>query len=87
MPKVELSLALSSRGRKILLMSTEELLTSLSLALLSTTTTLKPGSYSVPLGKIWVSAGEPRSEISVTLRFTREPTPSAAKQAAIAAAF
>lgn len=87
MPKVELSLALSSRGRSILSMSLEEHLISLSTELWSTTMTLKPGNYSVPLGKIWISCGGHRTEITGTLNFRIDPPPSPAKQAAIAAAF
>jgi hypothetical protein len=41
----------------------------------------------VSLGKLWVSSGAARTEISVILSFRVEPTPSPAKQAAIAAAF
>ncbi len=87
MPKVELSLALSSRGRSTLSMSVEELLTLLSSELLSSTMTLSPGSYSVSLGKIWVSCGEGRMETTATLSFRIEPQPSLAKQRAIARAF
>jgi hypothetical protein len=87
MPKVELSLALSSRGRSILSTSLERHLTALLSELLSTKTILMPGTYSVSLGKAWVSSGGGRSEISVILSFRIEPSPSPAKQAAIAAAF
>ena len=87
MLKVELSLALSSRGRLILNTSLERHLIALLQELLSTTTILTPGIYSVSLGKAWVSSGADRSEISVTLSFRIEPRPSPAKQAAIAAAF
>lgn len=88
MLKVELSLALSSRGRALLRTSMEEHLISLCKALLSTSMTPKPGTYSVQLGKIWASNGADRSEISVTLNLKVEPRPvSPAKLAAIAAAF
>jgi hypothetical protein len=87
MLKVELSQALSSRGRRILRMSVEELLTSLSAALPSMTTGPRHGSFSVPLGKMWVSDGGERTEITVTLRLMVEPKVSPAKQAAVAAAF
>jgi hypothetical protein len=68
-------------------MSVEELLTVLSSELLSTMTIRKPGSYLVSLGKVWVSTGVDRTEITATLSFRIEPKPSPAKQAAIAAAF
>ena len=87
MHKVELSLALSSRGRSILRTSLEEHLIALSRELLSTKTILTPGIYSVSLGKMWVSDGAVRSEISVTLSFRTHPEISPAKQAAVAAAF
>ena len=87
MLKVELSLALSSRGRSILNTSLEEHLTALCAELLNTRTILLPGMYSVSLGKIWVSSGEARSEISVILSFQTEPMPSPAKQRAVARAF
>lgn len=87
MPKVELSLALSSRGRSILLTSMDEHLTALLRELLSTTTILTPGIYSASLGKIWVSTGAVRTEITATLNFRVEPEISPAKQAAVAAAF
>jgi hypothetical protein len=41
----------------------------------------------VPLGKIWISCGGHRTEITGTLNFRIDPPPSPAKQAAIAAAF
>jgi len=87
MPKVELSLALSSRGRSILNTSVEELLISLSTELLSSRTILTPGRYSVSLGKIWISSGEGRSEITAILSFQVNAPPSDAKQRAIARAF
>ncbi len=87
MPKVELSLALSSRGRSILNMSAEELLISLSTELLSSKTILTPGRYSVSLGKIWISSGEGRSEITAILSFQVNAPPSTDKQRAIARAF
>jgi len=87
MPKVELSLALSSRGRSILNMSTEELLISLSKELLSSRTILKVGSYSVSLGKIWISTGEGRSETSAILSFRISVPPSTDKQRAVARVF
>ena len=87
MPKVERSLDLSSRGRSILRMSMDEHLTALLKELLSTTTILRPGTYSAALGKIWVSSGEVRTEITVTLSFRVEPELTPAKQAAVAAAF
>ncbi len=73
MHKVVLSLALSSRGRSILRMSMEEHLTALLRELLSTTTILTPGTYSVSLGKAWALNGAEPSEISVTLSFRSEP--------------
>jgi len=87
MPKVELSLALSSRGRSILNTSMEEHLIALCGELLNTRTILMPGIYSVSLGKIWVSTGEVRTEISAILSFRVEPPITPAKQAAVAAAF
>ncbi len=87
MPKVELSLALSSRGRSILSTSLEEHLTLLLSELLSTKTILTPGIYSVSLGKAWVSTGVGRMETSVTLSFRIHEPPSAAKQAAVGRAF
>jgi len=87
MPKVELSLALSSRGRLILNTSLERHLIALLSELLSTKTILMPGIYSVSLGKAWVSTGAERSEISVTLNFRIEPHVSPAKQAAVGRAF
>ncbi len=87
MPKVELSLALSSRGRSILNMSAEELLISLSTELLSSKTILTPGRYSVSLGKIWISTGEGRTEITAILSFRVEAPPSSDKQRAIARVF
>jgi hypothetical protein len=87
MPKVELSLALSSRGRSILNTSLEKHLIALSSELVSTTTILRPGSYSVSLGKVWVSTGEGRTEISAILSFRIESPITPAKQAAVAAAF
>jgi hypothetical protein len=87
MLKVEHSLALSSRGRLILRTSMEEHLTSLLKELLSTTTILKPGIYSVNLEKAWVSIGAERMETTVTLSFRVHERPSPAKQAAVAAAF
>jgi len=87
MHKVELSLALSSRGRSILRTSLEEHLIALSKELLSTKTILTPGTYSVSLGKLWVSDGGARMEILAILSFRVEPQPSPAKQAAVAAAF
>ena len=88
MRKVELSLALSSRGRARLRMSMEELLTSLSQTLLSTSMTPRPGIYSVQLGKIWVSDGADHTEISATLSLRLDSQPiCSAKRAAIAAAF
>jgi len=87
MRKVELSLALSSRGRSILRTSMEEHLTALCAELLSTKTILILGTYSVSLGKIWVSTGEVRTEISAILSFRVEPPITPAKQAAVAAAF
>jgi hypothetical protein len=65
----------------------DEHLTSLLRELLSTKTTRTPGNYSVSLGKVWVSDGAGRTEISVTLNFRVEAELSPAKQAAIAAAF
>jgi len=87
MLKVELSLALSSRGRSILRTSMEEHLTSLLKELLSTTMILKPGIYSVSLGKAWVSIGAERMETSVTLSFRVREHPSPDKQRAVARAF
>ncbi len=87
MHKVELSLALSSLGRLILSTSMEEHLIARCEELLSTRTILMPGIYSASLGKIWVSSGEVRMEISVTLNFRVEPPLLPAKQAAVAAAF
>jgi hypothetical protein len=87
MHKVERSLDLSSRGRAILRMSMDEHLTSLCRELLSTRTILKPGSYSVSLGKIWACDGAVRTEITATLSFRVEPPITPAKQAAVAAAF
>jgi len=87
MPKVELSLALSSRGRSILRTPVEELLTQLLSELASSTTILTRGRYSVPLEKAWVSTGEGRMEISVILSFQIESLPSPAKQRAVARAF
>jgi hypothetical protein len=87
MLKVELSLALSSRGRSILRTSMEEHLTALLRELLSTKTILMPGIYSVPLGKAWVSTGGEPMEITVTLSFRVEPRISLAKQAAVGRAF
>jgi hypothetical protein len=68
-------------------MSMDEHLTALLKELLSTTTILRPGTYSAALGKIWVSSGGVRTEITVTLSFRVEPELSPAKQAAVAAAF
>ncbi len=73
MRKVVLSLALSLRGRVILRTSLEEHLIALLSELLSTTMTLKPGIYSVSLGKAWVWNGGEPSEISATLSFRNEP--------------
>ena len=87
MPKVERSLDLSSRGRSILRMSMDEHLTSLLKELLSTRTILTPGSYSVSLGKIWISTGEGRSETSAILSFRISAPPSTDKQRAIARVF
>jgi len=87
MRKVERSLDLSSRGRSILRTSMDEHLTALLEALLSTRTILTPGNCSASLGKIWVSDGGGRTEITVTLNFRVEPEISLAKQAAVAAAF
>jgi len=68
-------------------MSMDEHLTALLRELLNTTTILKPGIYSASLGKMWVSTGGVRTEITVTLSFRVEPELSLAKQAAVAAAF
>ena len=87
MPKVELSLALSSRGRSILRTSLDEHLTAQLLELLSTKMIRTPGTYSVSLGKAWVFDGEATSEISVILSYRLEPPLSSAKRAAVAAAF
>ena len=87
MLKVEQSLALSSRGRRIRVMSVDELLTSLCAALPNLTTGPRHGSFSVPLGKTWVSDGAARTEISVTLRLMVEPPISHAKEEAISKAF
>ena len=86
MTKVEFSLALSSRGRSILSMSVEELLISLSTELLNSKTILTPGRYSVSLGKMWVSSGEGRTEITGTLSFQID-RPSTDKQRAVARVF
>jgi len=68
-------------------MSVEELLISLSTELLSSTTILRPGRYSVNLGKIWISSGEGRSETTAILSFQVNVPPSTAKQRAIARVF
>jgi hypothetical protein len=68
-------------------MSMDEHLTALLKELLSTTTILRVGIYSAPLGKIWVSVGAGRTEITATLSFRVEPELTSAKQAAVAAAF
>jgi hypothetical protein len=87
MHKVELSLALSLRGRSILRTSMEEHLIALLSELQSTTTTRKPGRYSVSLGRAWVSTGEERTAISVILSFHVENPLPPDKQRAIARAF
>jgi hypothetical protein len=87
MSKVEPALALSLRGRSILSTSVAELLTQLSSELVNSRTTLKDGVYSVSLGKLWVSTGADRTEITATLSFRIEPPVSAAKQRAVARAF
>jgi hypothetical protein len=87
MSKVELSLALSSRGRSTLSTPLEKHLIALCEVLQTMKMTRTPGIYSASLGKAWVSDGADRSEITVTLSFRVEPSPSSAKQAAVAAAF
>lgn len=87
MQKVELSLALSSRGRLILRTSLEEHLISLSKELLSTRIGRRPGTHSVSLGKIWASDGVGRTAISVILNLRVEPRLSPDKQLAIGQAF
>ena len=87
MPKVVLSLALSSRGRLILNTSMEEHLIALFGELQKSMTTPKPGIYLVPLGKMWGWFGEAPTEITVTLNFQIEPELTPAKRAALAAAF
>lgn len=70
--KVDLLLVPSLRGRVSPDISAEELLISHLRELLSTRTTLRPGSYWVSLGKSWALNGEESTEISVTLSFQVE---------------
>lgn len=83
MRKVVHALAGSSRGRSILRMSTDELLTSLFQELLSSTTILKPGRYSVSLGKVWACDGAETLETTVTLSFSAPVAVSRGKARAV----